>query len=123
MALSQVSFRQVSTRDVADWLDRQGDYVYWSVDGDPLLASRLSFPRPGDELASELREIDKSLFVIDPRGGSQAATPSLDLDDFVEKEELGTRVLQFRWTDSETPWLLIEDEETSESAEREMSSN
>ena len=47
-----------------------------------------------------------------------AATPNLD--DLVEYEELGTRVLQLQWKDSDHTWLLIEDRRvfsTSESSD------
>jgi len=125
MALLERRSCEIPAEELAKWLEEQGGGVYWTVDGDPLLSGRLSFPCPGDELACELRRINKPLLVLGPENvcdDSSACNVPLRLDDLVEREELGTRVLQCRWKDSERAWLLIEDEETSESASREGSS-
>lgn len=123
MELLQRRSTEISAKELAGWIDEQGGSTYWTVDGDPLLAGRLSLPCPGDELASELRKINKPLLVFDPPGLSHPSAAPPKLDDLVEREELGTRVLQFQWKGSDSIWLLIEDEETSESASRETSSN
>lgn len=122
MELKQTSYGELPAEELAKWLDDQGEDTYWTVDGDPELTGRLSVPCPGDELASEIRSIGKSLLVFDPRHGTQAGPAVIkasELDGFVESEELGTSVLQLCWKGSDTIWLLIEDEETSESVGRE----
>ncbi len=126
MELLQGNFSEIRAEDLASWLEQKGPSIYWTVDGDPLLAGRLSLPCSGDKLAKVLRKVKKPLLVIAPvrktcllSGG--AATPNLD--DLVEYEELGTRVLQLRWKDSDHTWLLIEDEETSTSESSDSSSS
>ena len=126
MELKQTSYSEVPAEELAKWLDDQGEDIYWTVDGDPELTGRLSVPCPGDELASQIRSIGKTLLVFDPRRESQArrgVIAASELDGFVESEELGTSVLQLCWKGSETVWLLIEDEETSESVGRETSAS
>jgi len=114
----------ITVEQLAGWLEEQGADRYWSVDGDPELGGRLSFPCPGDELAGELRKIDKSLVVVPPpEPPAEPGGPAPQLDRYVDEEELGTRVLQLRWEGSDSAWLLIEDEETSRSVLHEMRSN
>ena len=114
---------RITIEQLAGWLDEQGEDSYWTVDGDPLLGGRLSFPCPSDELAAELRKINKGLLVVPPpEPPSEAGGPTPELDDFVDDKELGTRVLQLRWEDSDSAWILIEDEETSENVLHEMHS-
>ncbi|MFO0929604.1 MAG: hypothetical protein U0736_21670, partial [Gemmataceae bacterium] len=57
----------VSSAALAEWLERQGVDRWWTVDGDPLLTGRLSFPCPADELAAELRRVNRTLLVQDRR--------------------------------------------------------
>lgn len=116
---------KINAEDLARWLEQQGHYVYWTVDGDPLLGGRLSFPCPSDELAAELRRIDKPLRVVRPHTApAKEGKPVPTLDDFVDESDLGTRVLELRWEecDDDETWILIEDEETSESVLHEMRS-
>ena len=83
MSLRDEPHFKVAATQLADWLLKQGDDRWWSVDGDALLTGRLSFPAPGDELAAELRRIDRTLLVQDrrkePTGQGQAITAN-DLD-------------------------------------------
>ena len=126
MELLQRKSSEIQAKELADWLIQQGSDVYWTVDGDPLLAGRLSLPCPGDELADALHAIDRPLLVFAPvvaTRPSDAGSAMPKLDDLVETEELGTRVLQLQWKGSNQIWLLIEDEETSESASQEGSSD
>ncbi len=121
MGLLQQRRVEIQAKELAAWLHKQGDNVYWTVDGDPLLAGRLSFPCPGDELASRLCKIGQPLLVLEPTEASHPSGVDMSahqLDELVEREELGTRVLQLQWKGSELNWLLIEDEETSESMAR-----
>jgi len=124
MELQHGSYYEIAADELAKWLDDQGDEAYWTVDGDPVLSGRLSFPCPGDELAAALREIGSPLFVFDPADTGQLDKGIVDasrLGELVDEEELETRVLQLCWKDSNRIWLLVEDEETSESEWREAS--
>ena len=120
MGTQQNSYCLVAATELAEWLERDPD-CYWTVDGDRKLGGKVSFPCPGDELAAALRKIDQPLEVLDIEGSHAPGkhVPASELDGFVEKEELDTRVLQFRWKGSEIEWILVEDEETSESVKRE----
>ncbi len=126
MDTKQGSYLEIGAEELAKWLG-EGDNpdLYWTVDGDRVLSGMLSFPCPGDELAGALRSIGKPLMVLDREEHFQGAKEPLsssDLDSLVEEEELDTRVLQFQWKGSNTEWILIEDEETSESESNEVSS-
>ena len=123
MGTQQSSYFPVAAEELAKWLERDPD-LYWSVDGDRRLGGMVNFPCPGDELAKTLRKIGQRLLVLRRGEGSVVPDRSVamaELDELVETEELGTRVLQFRWEDSDAEWLLIEDKETSESTAREIS--
>ena len=116
MELLQRNSSEIQAEDLACWLEQKGTSIYWTVDGDPLLAGRLSLPCSGDKLARELRKVKKPLLVIAPVRKaclSSSGSATSNLDDLVEHEELGTRVLQLQWKGSDLTWLLIEDEETS----------
>ena len=122
MSSHTIPTHDLSSRELASWLDRQADTSWWGVHGDPFLASRLTFPCSSNELADEIRRSTRGLVVYDPSGGELPAggTATADnLDAFVEHAELGTRVLQLAWKESNGYWLLVEDEETSESVGRE----
>ncbi len=54
---------EIRSDALADWIDRQGEDRWWTVDGDPLLTGRIAFPCPGDELAAELRRINRRLLI------------------------------------------------------------
>jgi len=123
MGTKQGSYVEIAADKLAEWLCKDPD-LYWTVDGDPQLSGMLSFPCPGDELADALRRIGKPLLVFDREDRFQGrGTPvsSSDLDSLVEEKELDARVLQLRWEDSDIEWILIEDEETSESEDEETS--
>lgn len=116
--------------EVAEWLDRRGkrwkeqhdEDLYWTVDGDPRLGSVLFVPCPTDELAEQVRKIGERLRVVDPRGPTRPAGGGANrptLDQLLEEDELGVPVLALAWNDSDNIFLLIEDEETSDSINRE----
>jgi hypothetical protein len=118
---------------LAEWLERQGVDRWWTVDGDPLLAGRLSFPCPADELAAELRRLNRTLLVQDrresPSGRGQPVTArELDAlvsrlgDNLVIREPrppwANDRVFFLCWESGGDDWLLLEDEQTTESSRR-----
>jgi hypothetical protein len=107
----------VQAGDLASWIEAQGGGIWWRVDGDPLLMSRLMLPCPPDELAGELRKINRPLLVSDPNesGHGEEVVPD-DLSRLLEHEELGVPVLYLSWQGDSNDWLLIEDEPIGESS-------
>jgi hypothetical protein len=82
----------VQAGHLASWIEAQGEEIWWRVDGDPLLMSRLMFPCPPDELAGELRKINRPLLVSDPNeAGHGEEVAHGDLSRLLEREELGVR--------------------------------
>jgi hypothetical protein len=128
---------ELPSAELAKWLEQQPADRWWTVDGDPLLTGRLSFPCPGDELATELRKINKPLLVSAKEEMTDAHGQLIQaekLDDLVELApyRLGDlsnlelkyyRWLSFCWKGSEIDWELVEDLETSEESRRELSSH
>jgi hypothetical protein len=118
----------IASSELAAWLESQGTERWWNVDGDPLLTGRLSFPSPADELATELRRLDRMLLVQDPNKnpaaqGQPITARELDalvtrLGDNVETKGarppwVNDRLFFLCWKDRGEEWLLVEDEETS----------
>ena len=125
MDTKQGSYLEIAAQELAKWLCDDPD-IYWTVDGDPILSGMLSLPCPGDELAEALRKVDKPLMILDRKEclqGRGEPVRASDLDSLVETEELDARVLQFCWKGSDIEWILIEDEETSESTSDEIQSS
>ena len=105
---------ELSSVELAAWLDKQDPDVWWLVDGDPLLTGNVSFPCPSDVLAAELRRLDQPLLLIPP----ETAQPgdrriiSDDIDELVYTEEgIEERMFRLRWAKfpDRHEWLLIED--------------
>lgn len=120
---------ELSSIDLAAWLEEKGEDRWWNVDGDPLLTGRLSFPCPADELAAELRRINRPLLVRAKKEDSAATGAMIDstkLDELVEKSALWSqwsdgrfnrkpwvdRLLYLCWKGSPRDWLLLEDSQT-----------
>ncbi|MBI1901983.1 MAG: hypothetical protein HYS13_12845 [Planctomycetia bacterium] len=129
MSIRDEPHYELASRELAGWIAAQGADTWWTVDGDHFLTGRLAFPCPGDELATELRSIDRPLLVRsnDPSARGQAlGRESLDphvtrLGDNLQmtgQRPLWTenRVLFLSWKGSNEDWLLVEDKETSESS-------
>ncbi len=129
MSLRDEPHYRISSSELAAWLEAQGTERWWSVDGDPLLAGRLSFPCPADELADELRRINRTLLVRDlrkPRSGRGEQIVAHDLDGLATRlgDNVRTnstpppwasdRLFWLCWEDRGDEWLLAEDEETTE---------
>src|SRR5215469_8538628 len=92
---------RISSSELAAWLVAQGTDRWWSVDGDPLLTDRLSLPCPADELAEELRRINRTLLVQDrrtPPSGRGEQIVARDLDG------LATRLGDNVRTSGTPPW-------------------
>jgi hypothetical protein len=115
LRIADSSHYLVQAGHLASWIEAQGEGTWWRVDGDPLLMSRLMFPCPPDELAGELRKINRPLLVSDPNeaGHEEEVVPG-DLSRLVECEELGVPVLYLSWQGDSNDWLLIEDEPIGE---------
>jgi hypothetical protein len=116
---------------LADWLELQGADCWWTVDGDTVLSGRLSFPCPGDELAAELRSINKPLLLAaeDDKSAPQGeAATAADLDrlvgsadgpaGFEAKKGERERWFFLCWKGAEEDWFLQEDRLTSELARK-----
>jgi hypothetical protein len=129
MSLRDEPHYKVPSPELAALLEHQGLDRWWSVDGDPLLTVWLSFPCPADELAAELRRINRTLLIQDRRQpplgrGQTRLARELDalvtrLGDNVESREekqvwTNDRVFILSWEDRPDEWLLVEDEETTE---------
>lgn len=105
----------VQAGQLASWVEDQGQEIWWRVDGDPLLNRRVMFPCPPEELARELRKVNRPLLVADPNGaGRGEEVAAADLSRLLEREELGVPVLYLSWLGDSNDWLLIEDEPLGE---------
>lgn len=118
---------ELPSPELAKWLEQQGADCWWTVDGDPVLSGRLSFPCPGDELAAELRSINKPLLLAardDKVSPQEEVITVSDLDELVGftdgpdgfevKKEDRDRWFFLCWKGSEEDWFLQEDRLTSE---------
>jgi hypothetical protein len=128
MSLRDEPHYRISSSELAAWLEGQGTDRWWSVDGDPLLTGRLSLPCPADELAAELRRINRTLLVQDrrqPPAGRGEPITARDLDglatrlvDTVQADGASPwaddRLFFLCWEDGGDEWMLVEDEETTQ---------
>jgi hypothetical protein len=132
MAIHKVPNYEVSSSELAGWLEQQGADRWWSVDGDYVLGSLVSFPCPGDELAGVLRRLNRPLLLADKDQNPDARGQKIraeDLDRLVDRlpsagrvGEKADRALYFSWKGSDNDWLLVEDDATSESNARDVRS-
>jgi hypothetical protein len=133
MSLRDESHYRIASPELAAWLESQGTDRWWSVDRDPLLTGRVSFPCPADELAAELRRINRTLLVQDrrqPPSGRGEQIVARDLDALATRwgDIVGTngtpspwasnRLFFLCWEDRGEEWLLLEDVETTEAEAR-----
>jgi hypothetical protein len=137
MSLRDEPHYQIVSSQLADWLERQGTDIWWSVDGDPLLTGRLSFPVPAAELAPELRRMNRPLLIRDRSNALTARGQQVtaeELDNLVSRfgdavfQPIGPgprpnwmddRVFYLAWPDRGDEWMLYEDGETTEVFRRE----
>jgi hypothetical protein len=132
MSLRDEPHYRISSSELAAWLESQGTDRWWSVDGDWLLTGRVSFPCPADELAADLRRINRPLLVQDqrkPPSGRGEQIGARDLDGLATSwadyfrtngapPGASDRVFVLCWEDRGDEWLLLEDVETTESERR-----
>jgi hypothetical protein len=125
---------EVSSNDLAVWIEWQGADIWWSVDGDHLLIWRLCFPCPAAKLAAELRAISRPLLVVDHKAGNRVSagekigvelldTLVIRPADRIELKQAGAswpeyRVLHFSWKGRDEEWLLVEDRATTDRVRR-----
>lgn len=129
---------EIPSSELARWLEEQGNERWWNVDGDPLLTGRMMFPCPAEQLARELRKINRPLLVqakkeaMVARGQPITKDKLNDLvDHFAENLEVSDeaemprwsadRLLYLCWNDTSYEWLLTEDSETTEQMKAEDS--
>lgn len=121
--LQRVS-HSISANDLAKWIDQLGADRWWTVDGDPLLTGRVSFPCSGDELAEEIRTVNLPLVVfeetnevkvtgpVDTTNLGQLARPAWGIGSFAEEfaaHRARARMLVLAWQRSpHLEWLLVE---------------
>lgn len=119
---------EVQSTELAKWLEEQASHSWWNVDGDPLLTGRVPFPCPTDELAAELRKIDRPLLIQAPQSELEANGQSIDsgkigaLVSYL-KDNLHTTVTLPEWADDRffylswkslpNEWMLTEDSVTA----------
>ena len=57
---------EVSSAELATWVEQQGTNTWWAIGDDRYLSSRLSAQCRGDDLAAVLRRANRTLLVHDP---------------------------------------------------------
>jgi hypothetical protein len=124
-------YYEIPSPELATWLEQQGGDRWWTVDGDPLLTGRVSFPCPVDELAAELRKINRPLLVLakeEDKGAAGQTVGADKLDQIVRRltENASVpgqpqmprggedRLLYLCWRGRPYEWLLLEDSQTAE---------
>ena len=117
---------EILSSELAKWLEERAPDSWWNVDGDPLLTGRLSIPCPTDELAAELRKINRPMLVVakdDPGAKGQAIDASKlgaltryagDLNSPGSMLSwVNDRLFDLSWKGSPQVWLLIEDSDSA----------
>ncbi|MFO0965135.1 MAG: hypothetical protein U0793_06060 [Gemmataceae bacterium] len=117
---------EIPAAEFAKWLEQQAPDSWWNVDGDPLLTGRLSIPCPSDELAAELRDVNRPL-LVEAKGDANARGQTIDaskigsLARFAGNLQaagrpqpwVNDRFFDLCWKGSANEWLLIEDSESA----------
>lgn len=121
-----------SSKDLAKWIELQGNATWWNVDGDPLLTDEVVFPCPGDELSEAFRRVNRMILIQDPHKRSSSKGQLIQVSQLDEFTDLLGNNVQFGrdkpiwaedrffyccWKDTDNDWLLLEDRETRESSE------
>ena len=101
---------RIEAYNLATWIEDQGEDTWWSVDGDQLLMSRLSFPCPADELVTAIQAVGKPLFVLaakDFNANGSEISPD-DVERLAVFRDQVARRLNLCWIDSYDDWELTE---------------
>ncbi len=136
MGIRDEPFYRLPAGELAAWIEQQGGDTWWSVDGDSILSGRLCVPCPGDELAVEIRRINRLLLVQDPQKRREARGQEVDhtaldgLADHLGKNAsisarpkpawANDRLLYLSWEGSDEEWLLVEDRQTTENSKHDL---
>ena len=135
MGIREVPHYELPAAELAAWIEKQGPDHWWNVDGDSVLTGRIPFPSPGDELAEELRRLNKNLLIQDRQKSPDAKGQPIGCADLdVLADRLGNnipfegekptwvddRFFLLCWKDSNEEWLLVEDQETTEETREDL---
>lgn len=118
---------ELASSELARWLQERAPQTWWNVDGDPLLTGRMSFPCPSDELATELRHINRPLLVQASKTDANAKGQAINADGIPSvkrwlgdvksagppPEGVNDSFFYLCWKGSPHEWLLAEDSETA----------
>lgn len=133
MSIQDEPHYELPSAELAAWIEQQGTDRWWGVHGDWLLTGRMIFPCPGDELAEELRRINRPLLMLDKNQNPDARGQLVgrqDLDALVSRSGddvafkgprpawADGRLMYLCWKDRLEEWMLVEDLEGTELARR-----
>jgi hypothetical protein len=137
MSIATTPHYEIASSELATWIEEQGTDRWWSVDGDPLLTGRLAFPCPGDELAEELRRLDRPLLLQDKNRNPEARGQRISREELdgltsrlgdnihatgAEPAWADDRLFYLCWKGAPDEWLLVEDSETTERSRQDAAS-
>lgn len=129
MSIREQPHYELPSSELAAWVEQQGPTIWWAVDGDPYLSSRVSTPCRGDELAAVLRRVNRPMLVA-ARDSSATGQPITrhDLDGVVDRignsiHPINPALPKPKWADDRcfwmcwkgetAEWLLTEDSEAT----------
>jgi hypothetical protein len=126
---------RIASSELADWLEAQGEDIWWTVDGEYLLGDRLPLPAPADELAPLLRKINRTLLVADQRDtpiGRGETITAQDLDGLVKRLGdniilrkgprplwMSNRTFALVWEGLDDAWWMLKEDQWMTQVERE----
>jgi hypothetical protein len=134
MSLRDEPHYRISSSELAAWLEAQGKDIWWTVDGEYFLGDRLPLPAPADELAAELRKINRTLLVEDQRDtpiGRGETITARDLDGLVKRLGdniilrkgprplwMSNRTFALAWEGRDDEWWMLNEDQRLTQAER-----
>jgi hypothetical protein len=113
--LRSMAHHDIDVAELAAWLAAEGRDALWSVDGEEVLASRLSVPCTAEDMADALRAHGGQVRVFDSREVSLPGGEPLtraNLGKVADVDEDAARAFQLAWMVGHTagdPWMLVED--------------
>lgn len=128
---------EIYSGEIAKWLEERQTDTWWNVDGDPLLTGRIPFPAPADELAAELRVINRPLLAEAQVGDRDAHGQAIVADEIgprlihwvgdlyrskLPRESANDKYLSLQWKGLPHEWLLVEDGLTANQFSRDATS-